>query len=111
VARIASVMRHGLTEEMVDKVRDYENSDLPERTKMALRLVDKMAFDHLGMDEEFQAGLREHFSEDEIMDLGMMMGFTLGMQRFVEAFGIRPDSWNEGDACPWDPVENKSSAQ
>ena len=96
-------MRHGLTEEMVDKMRDYENSDLPERTKWALRLTDKMAFDHHGVDEKFYAGLLEHFSDDEIMDLGMMAAFALGWQRFIEAFGIRPDSWNEATACPWEP--------
>ncbi len=70
-------MRHGLTEEQVNKVLDYENSDLPERTKMALRLTDKMAFDHHSVDEKFYAGLREHFSDDAIMDLGMMAAFAL----------------------------------
>jgi len=94
-------MRHGLTEDMVEKTRDYENSDLPERTKWALRLVDKLAFDHHGVDAEFYAGLREHFSDDEIMDLGMMGAFALGWQRFIEAFGVRPDHWKEGDTAPW----------
>jgi len=94
-------MRHGLTEEQISKVLDYENSDLPERTKMALRLTDKMALDHHSVDAEFFARLREHFSEDEIMDLGMMAAFALGWQRFIEAFGIRPDSWKEGDPVPW----------
>ena len=94
-------MRHGLTEDIVEKMRDYENSDLPERTKMALRLVDKIAFDHHGVDAEFQVKLREHFSDDEIMDLGMMAAFALGWQRFIEAFGVRPDNWNESDPPPW----------
>ena len=98
-------MRHGLTEEQVDKVHDYENSDLPERTKIALRLTDKIAFDHHGVNAEFFAGLREHFSEDEIMDLGMGAAFALGWQRFIEAFGIRPDHWEEGDPAPWADVK------
>jgi alkylhydroperoxidase family enzyme len=104
MARSASLMRHGLTEEQVNKVLDYENSDLPERTKMALRLTDKMAFDHHSVDEKFYAGLREHFSDDAIMDLGMMAAFALGWQRFIEAFGIRPDHWKEGDPAPWEAV-------
>ena len=98
-------MRRGLTEEMIDKVRDYENSDLPERTKVALRLTDKMAFDHRGIDEALSVQLREHFSDDEIMDLGMGAAFALGWQRFIEAFGIRPDSWSESDPAPWADVK------
>jgi len=94
-------MRHSLSEDIVDKMRDYENSDLPERTKMALRLTDKLAFDHRGIDAEFYERLREHFNDDEIMDLGMCMAFALGWQRFIEAFGILPDCWKEGDPDPW----------
>ena len=36
-------MRRGLTEELVDKLRNYELSDLPERTKVALRLADLLS--------------------------------------------------------------------
>ena len=103
-------MRHGLTEEMVNKTRNYENSDLPERTKMALRLVDKLAFDHHGIDAEFQAGLRQHFNDDEIMDLGMGAAFALGWQRFIEAFGVRPDNWDENDPTPW-TVNTRTSGE
>ena len=95
------MVRAGLSEDVVEKMRDYENSDLPERTKTALRLTDKLALDHHGIDAEFHARLREHFTQDEIMDLGMTLAFALGWQRFIEAFGIRPDSWEEGDPAPW----------
>lgn len=101
MARSASVMRGGLTEEEVRKIRDYENSDLPERTKMALRLTDKLAADRRSLDHEFYGQLRKWFTDDEILDLGMTVAFALGWQRFIEAFGIRPDTWNEGRKAPW----------
>ena len=41
------------------------------------------------------------FSEDEIMDLAMGAAFALGWQRFIEAFGIRPDQWEKSDPAPW----------
>jgi len=94
-------VRKGLSEDDVQKMHDYENSDLPERTKAALRLTDKLAGDHRSVDADFYVQLREHFSDDEILDLGMMLGFFLGWQRFIEAFRIRPDNWHETMPLPW----------
>ena len=86
-------------------MHDYENSDLPERTKMALRLTDRMFEDRRRLDDAFYERLREHFDEDELLDLGMTLSFALGWQRFIEVFGIRPDTWEEGMACPWETPE------
>jgi hypothetical protein len=33
----------------------------------------------------------------------MSIAFLLGWGRFIEAFGILPEAWQEG-ATPWDPV-------
>ncbi len=107
MARSASVMRKGLNEDDVQKVHAYENSDLPERTKMALRLTDKLFHDRRRIDDAFYGQLREHFSDDEIIDLGRMLAFTLGWQRFIEAFGVRPDNWDESMPLPWEPEERK----
>jgi alkylhydroperoxidase family enzyme len=107
MARSASVMRKGLSENDVQKMHDYENSDLPERTKMALRLTDRLFQDHGRIDNAFYERLREYFDEDELLDLGMTLAFALGWQRFIEAFGIRPDNWNEGMASPWEPLKQK----
>jgi alkylhydroperoxidase family enzyme len=90
----------GLTEDLVAKLADYESSELPERTKAALRLADKLA-DRTSADEELYADLRRHFSDDEILDLGMTISFMFGWQRFIEAFGIVPDRWTEGSPEPW----------
>lgn len=84
-------MQAGLTEATIQKMRDYEASDLTEREKMALRLADKLAFDHRGIDAAFFARLRSEFSEEELVDLGMSIAFLLGWGRFIEAFGIVPD--------------------
>jgi alkylhydroperoxidase family enzyme len=109
MARSASVMRKDLSEDDVQKMYDYENSDLPERTKMALRLTDRLFEDRSRIDDASYERLREHFDEDELLDLGMTLAFALGWQRFIEAFGIRPDNWSEGMACPWGPSENSKT--
>ena len=84
------------------KVRDYQRSDLPDRTKVALRLADELTGDRPLVDEAFYAELSTHFSDDQILDLGMCMAFALGWQRFIEAFGIVPDQWRDGSSLPWE---------
>jgi len=96
-------MRTRLDEATIQKMHDLETSDLTERQKMAIRLADKLASDHTSVDGAFVAGLREHFSEDELVDLGMSIAFLLGWGRFIEAFGILPDAWRDGAAAPWEP--------
>jgi hypothetical protein len=53
--------------------------------------------------------LSQHFSDDEILDLGMTLAFFLGWQRFVEGFGIRPDNWAEAMPLPWEPQKASSA--
>ena len=95
-------MSRGASEDLVEKVRDYERSDLPERTKAALRLADNLRGVDPLVDEEAYATLSGHFTDDEILDLGMCMAFALGWQRFIEAFGIVPDQWRDGSPLPWE---------
>jgi alkylhydroperoxidase family enzyme len=91
----------GATEDLVAKLADYERSDLPERTKAALRLADTLSGERPSVDAAFMAALREHFTDEQILDLGMTIAFASGWQRFIEAFGIVPDRWAEGDPAPF----------
>ncbi len=94
-------MRRGATEDLISKLADYERSDLPARTKAALRLADRLSGEHPVVDRAFYDELRSHFSEDEIIDLGMTVTFAGGWQRFIEAFGIVPDRWKDGQPAPF----------
>jgi len=85
----------------VAKLADYEASDLPERTKMALRLADRLTAAKPEIDEAFYEELRREFSDEEILDLGMTLTFFSGWQRFIEAFGVRPDAWSADTPLPW----------
>ncbi len=94
-------MSRGATEDLVAKLADYEASDLPERTKVALRFADRMtAPTPPSIDPAFHETLRRHFTDDQILDLGMTIAFASGWQRFIEAFGIVPDRWTDGAAPP-----------
>ena len=89
----------GLSEEKIQKMRDYENSDFSEREKMALRYADIILTDPQRLDEAFFNQLKEYFTEEQIIDMGMGLGFLHGTQRFIESMGIIPESYQEGDYC------------
>ena len=97
-------MSRGASEDLVAKLADYEASDLPARTKAALRLADRMSGPQRAFDPAFTDELRQHFSDDELLDLGMTIAFASGWQRFVEAFGVVPDRWREDGPSPFQPL-------
>ena len=97
-------MSRGATEDVVAKLDDYEGSDLPERTKAALRYADRLWGDRPSIDPAFHEDLRRHFTDDQILDLGMTITFLSGWQRFIDAVGILPDRWMEGDRSPFRPL-------
>lgn len=80
---------------------DLGAADLPAGTVMALRLADVLTSDTPIVTPEFKAELAEHFTDAQILELGSALAVASGWQRFIEAFGIRPDSWSPDDA----PVE------
>jgi alkylhydroperoxidase family enzyme len=86
-------VRRGATEDLEAKLDDYEGSDLPERTKAALRLADRLTGEQPRIDAAFHAELKRVLDDAELLDLGMTVVFFSGWQRFNEAFGIVPDSW------------------
>ena len=95
-------MSRGATEETIEKIRDPENSDLPARTRAALRYADHVAGDPGPIAGPLEAELRRWFSDEQILDLGMCLGFAAGWQRFIEAVGIVPDWWQDGATPPWE---------
>jgi alkylhydroperoxidase family enzyme len=91
-----------MTEEMVSAaLGDLDAADLPARTVAALRLADELTEHHPSVDEELMVVLRSEFDDDEILELAAALAVASGWQRFIEAFGIRPDRWDEGTALPW----------
>jgi alkylhydroperoxidase family enzyme len=95
----------GATEDVVAKLADYEASDLPERTKVALRFADVMTGDKPIVSPELKQQLAEHFDEGQVLDLGMTIAFASGWQRFIEAVGIVPDRWSDDAPPPFRPLE------
>ena len=97
-------MNTDLNDDMVAAaLGDLDDADLSPATVMALRLADVLTSDTPIVTPEFQSQMRERFSDDQILELGSALAVASGWQRFIEAFGIRPDSWTPESAPPIRP--------
>ena len=95
-------MHKGLQESEVEAaLGNLDTADLPEPTLAALRLADILTAERPEVDDAVYDGLRRHFDEDQILELGVALSIGSGWQRFIEAFGIRPDIWSEATPLPW----------
>jgi alkylhydroperoxidase family enzyme len=95
-------MRKGLTEAEVEAaLGDLDTADLPPATVQALRLADRLTDVRPVVDQAFYADLRRHFDDDQILELAVALSVASAWQRFIEAFGVRPDSWTETTPLPW----------
>jgi len=77
----------GLTEEAIDAGSgDYEDTPrFTEAEKCALRYAEQMYLDPNKVDAAFNAELKTHFTEAQIMELGSFIALHYGMQMFMRS--------------------------
>jgi AhpD family alkylhydroperoxidase len=105
--RSADAIDDGLTEELVCELeRPEESDDLTERERSALEYADKLSTAHHAVDDALFARLREHFTEEEIVELGANIGFCLGFGRVAMSWDLVDDLPEglraSGVVGPWD---------
>lgn len=104
--RYTDALEDGVTEDLVCSLeRPQEAENLTPAEKAAIRFGEAMATDHLRIDEKMYADLREHFSESEIVELGMTCAFFVGFGRLAATLHMveeLPDAFRrEGVVAPW----------
>jgi alkylhydroperoxidase family enzyme len=106
--RYQSGIDGGITEGDVCSLEQPEEApDLTEAEKAALAYADISAINHFAIDDAIFARLREHFSEAEIVELGLHIAYFIGFGRLVAAWdmveelpgGVADKSL---PATPWD---------
>jgi AhpD family alkylhydroperoxidase len=91
----------GLTEEIINDLSNYESSKhFTPREKAALRYADlfKQGEHAIDKDEVYQ-DLSRHFSDEEIIELGLLCAQTDGVGKLVKSLNVL--SWEE--ACALNP--------
>jgi AhpD family alkylhydroperoxidase len=106
--RYQSAIDDGLTEDLVcslEQPADAENLSPAERS--ALRYADLFATDHLSIDDAIYDDLRLHFSEEELVELGVHCAYAVGMGRLAASWSVTDDlpdvfrSTPDSALAPW----------
>lgn len=106
--RYQSAIDDGLTEDVVCSLEQPADApDLSAAERSALRFADLFATDHLAIDDGMYAELREHFSEDQLVSLGMHCALCVGIGRLAATWHVideLPEAFRAADTAelaPW----------
>ena len=87
-----------MTEEMIIEMLDHHNSSLDERTKIALDLAEDFISNHArNVDDAFMDRLKEHFTEEEIVELTIAIGTWDSVHKFNAVFDVDPPTSGDGE--------------
>ncbi len=90
--RYRSAVDDGLTEGMVCSLEQPQDADnLSAAEKAALRYAEFSSVDHLAISDETFCDLRDHFSEGQIVELGLFVAFFIGFGRLGAAWDMIED--------------------
>lgn len=91
-------------QEYIDKIKNFEESDLPEKEKVALRFGIKIGFGEQMDSAEFKS-LRDHgYTDEQITEIGYVAIFEAGLARHAAVLAAYEDGFD------W-PEENIPSSQ
>lgn len=94
-ARHPAAVAAGLTEDHVAHLADPSVTDLSPREQAAVRFAYQFASDHESITPEQVLALGDHFSNEEIVELGMLCAQFVGFGRLVKVLGMEM-----GMTCP-----------
>jgi AhpD family alkylhydroperoxidase len=87
--RYRDAVADGVDEDLVCSLeRPAEAPDLTPAERAALDYADRFATNHLSIDDAVLNGLRVHFSEGEIVELGCWVAFCVGFGRLGAVFDM-----------------------
>ena len=97
----AAALRAGIAQTQIDALADYEIGPFSDREKAALALADTMALTQPKgqLDAALHARLKPHFTDGELVELGVIMAVLCGMAKMIFAF----DLVEKEDSCPFIP--------
>lgn len=104
--RYSDAVADGVTEGLVCSLeRPQEAENLTAAEKAAIRYGELMATDHLAIDDAVYAELRQHFSEAQIVELGMTVAFFVGFGRLAATWHMveeLPEAFQTAETItPW----------
>jgi AhpD family alkylhydroperoxidase len=90
--RYQSAIDDGLDEGAVCSLeRPAEAENLSAAERAALRFAESFATDHLAIDDAAYDELRQHFTEDQLVELGLHCAIALGVGRLSATWDVSED--------------------
>jgi AhpD family alkylhydroperoxidase len=105
--RYQGAVDDGVTEGLVCSLEKPQDApDLTPAEKAALAYADLAATDHFSIDDSTFDRLREHFSESQIIELGLHVASCIGFGRFAASLHMvdaLPEAYKQdsGKIAPW----------
>jgi AhpD family alkylhydroperoxidase len=104
--RYSDAVADGVTEGLVCSLeRPQEADNLSAAEKAAIRYGELMATDHLAIDDMVYVDLRQHFTEAQIVELGMTVAFFVGFGRLAATYHMveeLPEAFRTAETiAPW----------
>jgi alkylhydroperoxidase family enzyme len=101
--RSEKARKQGLSEGQYDELLNFESSDsFDERQKAALAYAEAIAWG-IETDDAFWERMYSHFSEPELVELGCMIGLTLGQQSWLRLLNIEHHQVMPGERASMAP--------
>ncbi len=97
-----AALKAGIPETVLDQLDQYESGPFSEAEKAALALADEMVLTNPKgrVSRDLYARLKDHFSDGELVELGVIMAVLCGMAKFIFAY----DLVEKEDYCPFVPL-------
>jgi AhpD family alkylhydroperoxidase len=108
--RYPDALNDGLNEGLVCSLeKPAEATDLSDAEKAAIRFGELFATDHLAIDDAVYAELRKHFTDAQVVELGLNVALFVGVGRFAATLHMveeLPDVFQDtevghGAVAPW----------
>ena len=102
--RYPDALADGLTEDLVCSLeKPHQADDLTDAEKAAIRFGELMATDHLAIDDAIYDELHRHFTDAQIVELGLNVALFVGVGRFAATLHMveeLPDAFRAGEVAP-----------
>jgi alkylhydroperoxidase family enzyme len=92
-------VKAGIPETKLAALADWEASpEFSERERAALAFATAIVRDDLEVTDACWAGVREHFSEPEVVELVFAVGYQTFASKFAKAFQLAPQGFSSAPA-------------
>lgn len=87
--RVAQLAQHDLTEDDYDKVCEWATwPGYSPAERIAIEFAEKFAIDHLALDDAWFVAAKEHYTDEQLHGMSLMIGSWIAFGRMQTVFDV-----------------------